>query len=143
MVNLSREEMIGIIVTHCEKFDVCKGCELDYDDDSVCANVAWGNATVTELETVLKQLGLLPDEANDGEKEYDAVNHPSHYTHGSIECIDAMESAFGKEAVADFCLGNSLKYIFRCKHKGSQVTDVKKAIWYLNKWVELVDGHDE
>lgn len=27
------------------------------------------------------------------------VNHPQHYNQGSIECIDAMVSAFGKEDV--------------------------------------------
>ena len=29
------------------------------------------------------------------ESENDAVNHPSHYTQGGIECIDAMKSALG------------------------------------------------
>ena len=113
------------------------------DDSSVCSSKSWYDATTDELELSLKQLGLLPDGSNESETQHDPVNHPSHYTHGSIECIDVMTVAFGKESVAEFCLANSLKYIFRCKHKGSQVTDVKKAIWYLNKWLELVDGHDE
>lgn len=67
----------------------------------------------------------------------DSVNHPEHYTQGGIECIDAMQAAFGKQSVMEFCLCNAFKYCFRCKHKNSQTEDVKKAVWYLNKWLEL------
>ena len=43
----------------------------------------------------------------------DNVNHPSHYKgENGIECIDAMEAAFGKEAVANFCQCNAFKYLF-------------------------------
>lgn len=139
MSKLSNEELVEIMGIHCDKFDACGGCEFERDDSSWCTDKCWVDAPYEELERSLKRLGLLPD----GEKQHDPVNHPSHYTQGSIECIDVITSALGKEAVAEFCLANSLKYIFRCKHKGSQVTDVKKAIWYLNKWLELVDGHDE
>lgn len=69
--------------------------------------------------------------------EYDAVNHPSHYTQGGIECIDAMLSAFGSEVVKNFCLGNAFKYIFRCQNKNNQLEDIMKANWYLNKWISL------
>lgn len=66
----------------------------------------------------------------------DNVNHPSHYNQGGIECIDAMVSAFGKEAVKDFCICNAFKYIFRFKFKNG-IDDIDKAIWYLNKYKEL------
>ena len=33
------------------------------------------------------------------EQEIDNVTHPPHYTQGGIECIDAMEAAYGTEAV--------------------------------------------
>ena len=39
----------------------------------------------------------LPHELND------VINHPSHYTQGGIECIDAMESAFGAAELAVYC----------------------------------------
>ena len=69
------------------------------------------------------------------------VNHPKHYASGGIECIDAMESAFGKEEVASFCKLNAFKYIWRCFHKNDGVEDVDKALWYLNKYKELIqDG---
>lgn len=68
--------------------------------------------------------------------ETDNVNHPSHYTQGGIECIDAMIAAFGKEAVSNFCLCNAFKYIWRTKHKNGE-EDVDKALWYLDKYKEL------
>lgn len=72
------------------------------------------------------------------DKKEDKVNHPSHYTQGGIECIDAMEAALGKQVVMDFCLGNAFKYIFRCKNKNG-LEDVKKANWYLNKLINLTE----
>ena len=66
----------------------------------------------------------------------DPVNHPSHYTQGGIECIQAMEAAFGKEAVATFCHLNAFKYLWRSEHKNG-LQDIDKAVWYLNKFKEL------
>lgn len=70
------------------------------------------------------------------EAENDVVNHPSHYTQGGIECIDAMKSAFGASQLAVYCKIAAFKYIWRCEYKNG-AEDVKKAIWYLNKYLEL------
>lgn len=67
----------------------------------------------------------------------DAVNHPSHYTSGGIECIDAMLSAYGRDVVMGFCLGNAFKYQFRCLHKNNEIQDLDKAKWYIDKYKEL------
>lgn len=67
----------------------------------------------------------------------DEVSHPSHYTSGSIECIDAMEAAFGKIAVLDYCVCNVVKYLWRHRQKGRPLTDLSKARWYLDKAIEL------
>lgn len=64
------------------------------------------------------------------------VTHPTHYTQGKVQCIDAMESAFGKEAVATWCKLNAFKYIWREQHKNG-MEDIDKALWYLNKYKEL------
>lgn len=66
----------------------------------------------------------------------EVVNHPAHYAHGDIECIDAMYSAFGVDAVAHFCLLNAFKYIWRAEHKNG-IEDISKAEWYLNKYKEV------
>ena len=70
------------------------------------------------------------------EEQIDNVNHPQHYTKGSIECIDAMISAFGKEEVKIFCKLNAFKYIWRAENKNGE-EDIEKAQWYINKFVEL------
>ena len=73
----------------------------------------------------------------------DNVNHPSHYT-GRYECIDVMQDVFGDEATNDFCLCNAFKYIWRARKKNG-LEDVKKAVWYLNKYIEEAekDGEDK
>jgi len=66
-------------------------------------------------------------------KKADPVNSPPHYKDGGVECIDAMISAFGKEAVQTYCKIAAFKYLWRADKKegneGSQ--DTAKAIWYL------------
>jgi hypothetical protein len=62
----------------------------------------------------------------------DMVNHPPHYKTGGIETIDYIEA---KEL--NFHLGNAVKYISRAEHKGMYEQDLKKAIWYLNRAIEL------
>ncbi len=66
----------------------------------------------------------------------DNVNHPSHYTQGRIECIEALEAATvnlkGIEAV---CTANAIKYLWRWKEKNGK-EDLKKAIWYIKKLIE-------
>lgn len=68
------------------------------------------------------------------EEPADNVNHPSHYT-GRYECIDVMQDVFGDEATDNFCLCNAFKYIWRANKKNG-LEDVKKAVWYLNKYIE-------
>lgn len=69
------------------------------------------------------------------------INHPSRYAGSKYECIDIMLDVFGVEAVKDFCLLNAFKYIWRQEKKGG-VDDCKKAVWYLNKYIELSDSHE-
>ena len=66
----------------------------------------------------------------------DNVNHPAHYEVGKYECIKVMQEVFGTEAVKCFCQCNAFKYIWRMNRKNG-TEDVKKAVWYLNKFVEL------
>ena len=66
----------------------------------------------------------------------DNVNHPAHYETGKFECIDVMVETQGVEATQNFCVCNALKYVYRHKKKNG-MEDLQKAIWYLNKAVEL------
>ena len=61
----------------------------------------------------------------------DSVKSPSHYnSHPSgVECIDITQHL-------NFCLGNAIKYIWRCDDKSKPVEDLKKAIKYLEFEIE-------
>jgi len=68
----------------------------------------------------------------------DTVNHPSHYTQGNIECIEAIAEAtkqlHGIEAVAT---ANVIKYVWRWKSKNG-IEDLQKAQWYLNHLIKQI-----
>ena len=72
------------------------------------------------------------------------INHPDRYAGGKFECIDVMLDVFGADAVKHFCILNAFKYIWRAEKKNG-VEDIKKAVWYLNKFIELggVDGESK
>lgn len=66
----------------------------------------------------------------------DNVNHPSHYTQGGIECIDALKAAtVGKTGIEAVCVANVIKYLFRYENKNG-LEDVKKAQWYINRLIQ-------
>lgn len=92
--------------------------------------------TKIQMPSGLKETAELIAKYNN--PDIDNVNHPQHYETGKFECIDVMVEAIGLEDTKGFCLCNAFKYIYRCtkKHE-TPVEDVKKAIWYLNKFLEL------
>lgn len=65
------------------------------------------------------------------------VDHPDHYGGESnpYEAIKVIE-AWG----LDFHLGNTLKYIARAGKKGDELTDLKKAAWYLDRRIKQLEG---
>ena len=65
------------------------------------------------------------------------VNHPSHYTQGSMECIDAIVGAYGAEEAKVFCKINAFKYLWRLGHKDAEAQEIGKIKWYLDKYIEL------
>lgn len=96
----------------------------------------YGGANDEEIERNFALVSVMPDYIGNKEVINDSVNHPTHYTNGGIECIDAMEAAFGKEAVSNFCICNAFKYLFRHNLKNGK-EDIEKAEWYLTKYKEL------
>ena len=68
----------------------------------------------------------------------DKVNHPSDYTGGKVECIDALEAAtkdlMGIQAV---CTANAIKYLWRWKKKNGR-EDLEKAKWYIDRLLKEV-----
>lgn len=85
----------------------------------------------TKTITTKKEIGLIEVV----EKE---TLKPAHYQ-GKIECFEVIEELTknfsGKTA---FCLGNIIKYIFRCSQKNG-IEDVKKCDRYLYEFInELI-----
>lgn len=70
-------------------------------------------------------------------KNEDVINHPSHYTRGKIEVIDFIE-----DQQLPYHLGNVIKYIARAGHKGDKLEDLKKARWYLDRYINKVMQHE-
>jgi|TARA_E500000318_G_scaffold101842_1_gene105666 hypothetical protein len=70
-------------------------------------------------------------------KGNDPVNRPSHYTQGSVECLDAIKSALGHDGFEEFCRGQVLKYVWRAPHKNANLQDYQKARFYLDKLISL------
>lgn len=63
----------------------------------------------------------------------DKVNHPAHYggkdnPYEAIKVIEAWDLGFN--------LGNTVKYIARCGKKDSELQELEKAAWYLNREIE-------
>jgi hypothetical protein len=65
----------------------------------------------------------------------DPVNHPSHYTQGPIECLEAIESMLGED-FEHYLRGAIVKYVWRSLLKNGH-EDYLKAQFYLNKLIEV------
>lgn len=73
-------------------------------------------------------------------KTGDAVNHPSHYNAGKIEVIEFIE-----DQKLNYHIGNVVKYLARAGKKDAAKTieDLKKAHWYLGRYIELISAEAE
>lgn len=67
------------------------------------------------------------------------IDHPSHYRGGDpYETINVIEAWH-----LDFHLGNVVKYVSRAGYKTpDQVTDLKKARWYLDRAIAKREASD-
>jgi hypothetical protein len=71
----------------------------------------------------------------------DPVNNPSHYRFGKFESFDVQMEICANYAPREAaCIFNTLKYVARAPKKGKLLEDLKKAQWYLQKAIELVEG---
>ena len=84
------------------------------------------------------------------ERTPDTVEHPSHYTSGGIECIDAMKAmlvGYEQAKIATrfywhFLSGQVLKYLWRWPLKERPLQDLKKARWYLDRLIADIEKQD-
>jgi hypothetical protein len=108
--------------------------------------------TRTERETLDREMRERPvnpiiPEADPGagrrnarpiEPPADPVGHPSHYTGGRFECIDVIE-----ELDLPFHLSAALKYLWRYRKKGKPIEDLKKARWYIDRYIGVLEKQED
>ena len=70
------------------------------------------------------------------QKANDSIHSPKHYTTGKYEVIDVIE-----DWDLNFRLANTIKYVARHKHKGKPLEDLKKALWYLQREIDLHESN--
>ena len=91
------------------------------------------NTYATET-SCLKTKDCFKSNEEKADDEIDMVNHPQHYSAHGIEPIDYIESHD-----LNFNLGNVIKYISRAPFKGTELQDLKKAKWYLEREIKKHD----
>jgi|TARA_R110000744_G_scaffold380448_1_gene501260 hypothetical protein len=70
----------------------------------------------------------------------ECVDHPKHYggaenPHEVIKVIESWQ--------LNFHAGSVIKYISRYQHKDNPARDLKKALWYLERLIELEENKNE
>ena len=105
------------------------------------ARVSIDEATPEEWnETVFKSSWAKGIERKHNETfdKFCEVEKPAHYNFGKYETIDIIVDTLGEYDAINYCHGNVLKYVIRSQHKGKPIQDCEKAVWYLNKMIELL-----
>lgn len=72
------------------------------------------------------------------EEKQDKVEHPPHYTTGTIETIEYIEDKLTPEMLQGYFAGNIIKYVSRYRYKNG-VEDLKKARWYLDRMIKKLE----
>ena len=148
------DEMRNKLDKYCKKFDLCSdGCQLRNPNDGSC-RCSWDDLSDENTEDCYwflvnegliskpeqPEINFVKAERNDEvEPTNNAVQHPSHYTHGGIECIDAIRASMTADGFCDYCKGNIIKYIWRWRDKGG-VEDLRKASVYLDWLINAAEG---
>ena len=143
--NKERIEAIKCEINHLKKsrFDWFHNGFYDYktgewhtmkpDEAKYLANCGMSDEEIVEYVDSHKKYAIGSDAVK--ELYNDPVNHPSHYTQGGIECIDAIEAACtGLDGQEGYLVGQVIKYIWRWKHKNG-LQDLEKAKWYLERLI--------
>lgn len=124
----------------------CHGLPLEQENSDM-ANLSDMSAVPSQVNLEGWSIGLATSEYIEAARQqdasakqlapqYDPVERPSHYTQGPMEVIDIIEQ-YG--FCNDFRLGNCVKYLFRHNLKGAALQDLKKARWYLDRYINSLE----
>ena len=152
---MNRSEKEEALNCYCNSIDDCDDCELmkkydrdtsEFTDQYSCIFHKMSDDMLNKCYNWYKEFNPAACEnAQDSccgkESNVDMVNHPSHYTQGGIECIDALKAAtVSKTGIEAVCTANAIKYLWRYEEKNG-IEDVKKARWYIDRLIkELENG---
>jgi hypothetical protein len=74
----------------------------------------------------------------DKEKDKSVISHPERYGGDTTyECIKVLEAWMPEEQYKGFLRGNAIKYLCRVGKKDETVQELKKARFYLDKYIEF------
>lgn len=102
---MTRKEKVYVLEWYCDHCgDTCDNCELknmydkktdEFTDNYSCAFGEMDDKMLDKIYGWYKELDPAACEnAEAKEPNVDMVNHPSHYTQGGIECIDALKTVY-------------------------------------------------
>lgn len=116
------------------EYDGCDGCYYEWlgESDAPCCECKhrFDPGTMARL----KAKDCFKPKEEKADDEIDMVNHPPHYVGHGIEPIEFIESHN-----LNFCLGSAVKYIARAPYKGTELEDLKKAKWFLEREIKKHD----
>lgn len=124
----TRDEMVRTLVKFCDECNGCDVCLLEkFSGGVICDFDEWSD----------DKLAIAYDHVY--KNSPDMVNHPKHYTQGSIECIDALKAAtVGKRGIEAVCVANVIKYLWRYEEKNG-IEDVRKAKFYIERLLKELE----
>lgn len=130
---MTTEEKREALKAYCGEQSMCDDCELGgMESRHICDSITFATAPEPVIDDCYNF--IFGDEKEE-------INHPDRYKGGKFECIDVMLDVFGADAVKHFCILNAFKYLWRAEKKNG-IEDIKKAVWYLNKLIELEEQYD-
>ena len=150
---MDRSEKEETLNFYCNNIDDCDNCELmkkydrdtsEFTDQYSCIFHKMSDDMLNKCYNWYKEFNPAACEnAQDSccgkESNVDMVNHPSHYTQGGIECIDALKAAtISKTGIEAVCTANAIKYLWRYEEKNG-IEDVKKARWYIDRLIRELE----
>ena len=150
---MDRSEKEETLNFYCNNIDDCDNCELmkkydrdtsEFTDQYSCIFHKMSDDMLNKCYNWYKELDPAACENAETkccnkEPDIDMVNHPSHYTQGGIECIDALKAAtVSKTGIEAVCTANAIKYLWRYEEKNG-IEDVKKARWYIDRLIRELE----
>lgn len=126
---------------HVEGPEPCFECQQTQPVVPISNNGGWSGqygreqespATIPPPDLHISIFGPVPN------LQHDTIDWPKHYNRGSIQMTDyVVDQKLG------WCSGNVVKYVVRSRHKGQRLQDLKKAKWYLDKLIGIVEAGGE